>query len=72
MLNEFTRLYEATRGLAAQRDWPGLLRVVVERAQNLLGTACAALYLYEAARQELELVAANGLALSPGQRFHRA
>ncbi|HLE28568.1 MAG TPA: GAF domain-containing protein [Anaerolineales bacterium] len=69
MLNEFTRLYEATRGLAAQRDWPGLLRVVVERAQNLLGTACAALYLYEAARQELELVAANGLALSPGQRL---
>ena len=69
MQDELTRLHEATRDLAAQRDWPDLLQVIVERARNLLGTNGAALYLYEAAPHELELAAAQGLALSPGQRW---
>jgi len=67
--NELARLQEATRDLAAQRDWPDLLQVIVERARKLLDTDRAALYLYDAAPHELELAAAQGLALAPGQRW---
>ncbi|MBI5648897.1 MAG: GAF domain-containing protein [Chloroflexi bacterium] len=55
---EFAVLYDITRDLATERDLPKLLQTVVARAATLLETSGGGIYLYDAARDDLELASA--------------
>jgi PAS domain S-box-containing protein len=52
---EFSALYDLTRDLATERDLPKLLQTIVARATTLLQTSDGSIYLYHAARDNLEL-----------------
>ena len=67
--NEFAVLYEITRDLAAQQDLPALLRIIAERAATLLSVPYGSVYLYNAARQDLELVVSKDPAFPIGARL---
>jgi HD-GYP domain-containing protein (c-di-GMP phosphodiesterase class II)/C4-dicarboxylate-specific signal transduction histidine kinase len=67
--DEFAALFETTRDLAAQPDLADILQVIAARAATLLGAPYGAVYLYDAARQELELVVSRDPALPLGTRL---
>ncbi|MBI2841588.1 MAG: GAF domain-containing protein [Acidobacteria bacterium] len=58
--NEFSALYETMLDLAAQRDVPLLLQAIIDRASSLLHTQSGAIYLYDQARDDLELAVTKG------------
>ncbi len=53
---EFSSLYETMHDLAGVQDLETLLHTIVERAIKLLRGASGGMYLYDEARQELEVV----------------
>lgn len=67
---EFVALYETARDLAAQHDLPTLLNTVAERARALLYAPGGGIYLYDAARGDLELVVVVGAPVPVGTRLH--
>ncbi len=67
--NEFAVLYETALGLTQQRDLPLLLDMIVERAEILLNVTGGMMYLYDPARNDLELTVADGISLPIG--LHR-
>ncbi len=64
-VEEQAALYATTRDLAAQHELPELLRTIVERAKTLLGVSGGGVYLYDAARGELELTIVEGMSNAP-------
>jgi PAS domain S-box-containing protein len=71
---EFAALYEITRDLTAHQELETLLQTVMERASALIGASGGGIYLFDAAREELELVVtegehtpARGSTLRPGE-----
>jgi PAS domain S-box-containing protein len=67
--DQFAALYQTSRDLAEQQSLQTLLETIVERAMRLLGAPGGALWFYDAARQELEIVVSRGTALSLGTRI---
>jgi len=67
--DELAALYEIARDLAAQRDLPVLLRRIVNHVVRLLAAPDAIIYLYDAAREEFELAAAQVEMQPLGTRF---
>ena len=67
--DEFAVLYETARDLATQYNLPTLLNTIVERACQLLHTPSGGIYLYDEARDDLELVLAVGTTVSMGTRL---
>ncbi|MBM3129454.1 MAG: GAF domain-containing protein [Chloroflexi bacterium] len=67
--NEFAALYETTRDLATQQNLPTLLRSIVERAATLLAAPGGSIYLYDAARGDLEVMLSTDTALPVGTRL---
>ena len=67
--DEFAALYETARDLATAQDLSMVLQTIVERATALLGTDSGSIFLYDAARQDLEVVVARGPEFPPGTRF---
>ena len=67
--NEFGSLYELARDLATQRDLPGLLQTIIDRAIKLLGAPCGFIYLYDASKNDLELAIEQGSVASVGTRL---
>lgn len=57
--NEFQLLYESTRELTQQRSLSSVLQTIVERTRQLFETAATRLWLYDAARKDVEMVAAS-------------
>ena len=66
---EFAALYETARDLATVRELQPILQTIVERAAALLDAASGSVFLYNAARQDLEIAVAKGMELSIGTRF---
>ncbi|MGB2772229.1 MAG: GAF domain-containing protein, partial [Anaerolineae bacterium] len=66
---EFAALYEVGRETTAQTDLPRLLETITQQSARLLKSSDATIYLYDAAKDELELAAANAYALPRGSRF---
>ena len=66
--NEFGALYETARDLATAQELAALLQTIVDRAAGLLHVATAAMHLYDASQDELELVVAHGLPSVLGTR----
>ncbi len=66
---EITSLYEITRDLTAQRDLNALLHTIVERARALLRATGGGIYLYDAERNDLEMVVSVGLTVPAGSRL---
>ena len=66
---EFAALYEVGRETTAQTDLPRLLETITQQSARLLKASDATIYLYDAAKDELELAAANVYALPRGSRF---
>jgi PAS domain S-box-containing protein len=67
--DEFAALYETARDLAVQHDLQSLLHTIVERARALLHAIGGGLYLYDAARSDLEMVLAVGFPVPTGTRL---
>ncbi len=67
--SQFGALYEIARDLAAQRDVLTLLQTIVDRAIGLLHARCGFIYLYDSARQDLELVVEKGFDFPIGLRL---
>jgi putative nucleotidyltransferase with HDIG domain len=67
--DEFAALYDLTYDLTSQRDLPSLLDAVLERAIKLFGVSGGFLYLYDAARGDLELAVAKGVPIATGMRL---
>jgi PAS domain S-box-containing protein len=63
------QLYEAARDLALERDVPSLLMSIVEQAKSLLAAPSGFIYLYDRARQDLELTIENDLRIPIGTRL---
>ncbi len=57
--DEFAALYDIARDLIAAPDLPVLLQTIVHHAARLLAASDAVIYLYDPARAELELAAAQ-------------
>ncbi len=66
--HEFAALYETTRDLATQRDVSTLLATILNRTTELLKTPGSTIRLYDAKRDELELVVAKQVPLPIGTR----
>ena len=66
---EFAALYEVGRETTAQTDLPRLLETITQQTARFLKSTDATIYLYDAAKDELELAAANVYALPRGSRF---
>ena len=66
---EITALYETTRDLTAQRDLTALLSTIVERARTLLRAPGGGIYLYDEARNDLEMAVSVGVAVPVGVRL---
>ncbi|MGC8782748.1 MAG: GAF domain-containing protein, partial [Anaerolineae bacterium] len=58
--DEFEAVYNVALSLAGTLDLPALLHAIVEQVRHLLRAASAWIYLYDAARGDLELTAASG------------
>lgn len=67
--DEFSALYETIRDLSTQREIESLMRIIVERAAHLLGSAGCCIYLYDHERNELELMVAHGYQGWVGERL---
>ncbi len=67
--NEFAALYDISRDLAGAWDLSALLQTIVERAARLLAAPGGGIYLYDAARGDLQLVVTQGLPIAPGVRL---
>ncbi len=66
---EFSVLYETANDLALERDLPRLLQAIVERARQLLNATSSSIFLYNPARNDLELVVEKNLGLQAGTRM---
>jgi PAS domain S-box-containing protein len=67
--DEFAALYETAQELATPRDLPALLQTITEHATKLLNiSGGGGLWLYDAARGELECVVSTHPAISVGFR----
>ena len=64
--DEFAALYDITHDLAVQQDLPTLLRTIVDRATTLLSAPAGGIYLYDAARRDLSMVAPKGTGFTVG------
>ncbi len=66
--SEFEGLYDTARDLSTQTETARLLQTIVDRARALLNAPAGAVYLYDAANEELELAISAGaeLRLAPG------
>ena len=67
--NEFTALYATTSKLTAKWDLPGLLGTVLIQAIELLKATSGGIYLYNAARGDLEVAVTRGDIMRPGTRL---
>ncbi len=67
--DEFAGLYDTAQALSALGNLPDLLQKIITRAMALLNVPSGTLYLYDAARAELELVFAKGLSMPIGTRL---
>jgi PAS domain S-box-containing protein len=67
--NELAALYETTRDLTTQQDLPTLLRSIVERAAGLVAAPGGAIYLYDAARGDLQVTLATDPIVPIGTRI---
>lgn len=67
--NEFATLYETARDLATQHDLPTLLQTIVARAARLLNAPSGAIFLYDTARQQVELAYGYNFPLERGLRL---
>ncbi len=67
--NEFASLYETSRDLATKKDLYSLLEAIVVQTTQLLNSSGGGIYLYEAARRELEIVVSRGTTMRPGTRL---
>jgi PAS domain S-box-containing protein/putative nucleotidyltransferase with HDIG domain len=67
--DELAALYETTRDLASQQDLLPLLHTITERACALLHAPGGGIYLYDAARNDLEMVIAIGVSVPLGARL---
>lgn len=61
--SEFAVLYQMAGDLATQRDLPGLLTLLVERAAVLLQAPGGAIFQYDPAHAELDLAVVHGVRL---------
>jgi PAS domain S-box-containing protein/putative nucleotidyltransferase with HDIG domain len=62
---EFAMLYDTTSELSAHHELPVLLQTVVERAVALLHAPGGGIYLYDATRDDVELVVVTGTPTPP-------
>lgn len=67
--NEFSVLYDIALDLTNQHDINSLLPIILEHAMELLNAPSASLYLYDAARDELEMCLSSGLDITSGVRM---
>ncbi len=67
--DEFAALHETTRDLSAQQDLPTLLSTLVERAIRLLVASDGGMYIYDAARGDLEVRVATDSSTPVGTRL---
>lgn len=67
--DELAALYETLRELAEQRDLLPLLHTIVERARGLLNAPSGGVYLYDPARDDLELIVTINPMVSSGMRM---
>jgi PAS domain S-box-containing protein len=65
---EFAALYETSRDLAIQHDLPAFLQTIVERAMNLLSVDGGTMFLFDTARQDLEIVVSVNMPAPVGWR----
>lgn len=66
---EFESLYETSRRISTEVDLTALLQMIVSSATEMLGASAGGLYLYDAASQEVEVVASTALAIPLGTRL---
>lgn len=66
---ELAALYKITHDLATRQHLPDVLNLIVERASGLLEVSSSGLYLYDAHRNDLELLVAHGLSTPLGDRM---
>lgn len=69
--DQFAALYDTARAATAHLDLSALLEAVLDRAMNLLHVPAAGIYLYDAARNDLELTVARGMPAPVGTRLKR-
>lgn len=69
--DQFAALYETAQAVSAELDLPALLDAVLDRAMTLMQVPIAGFYLYEASRDDLELVASRGMPTPVGTRLQR-
>ena len=67
--NQFSALYDVAHDLATQRDVPGLLQTIVDRAMALLSAPCGFIYSYDPRRNDLELAVEKGFDTPIGTRL---
>ncbi len=67
--SEFSVLYETANDLALERDLPRLLQTIIGRATQLLNASGGSIFLYDPARNDLELAVEKNLALENGGRI---
>ncbi len=60
-IQELSFLHEITQLASSTRDWDEMLRIVIDRTTDAMGTDVASLYLLEKREGVLRLVATNGL-----------
>ncbi|MGE5073324.1 MAG: GAF domain-containing protein [Anaerolineae bacterium] len=68
-VSESLTLYEFTRDLTAQSDLSALLKTLAERVASLLNVPGGGVYLYDAARQQLEIVTGTDATLPIGSKL---
>jgi diguanylate cyclase (GGDEF)-like protein/PAS domain S-box-containing protein len=66
---EFAALYDTSRDLSLQQDLPMLLQTIAQRAKILLAASSGIIYLFDAARSDLEVVVATDSSVPPGTRL---
>ena len=66
---EMVALQATVLDLAVQQDLFSLLHTIIERSMTLLKAPSGFIYLYQAATDDLELVAELGYLLTPGVRL---
>jgi PAS domain S-box-containing protein len=67
--DEFASLYETAKEMTSQPSLSALLETITDRTSRLLHAGDAVIYLYDAARNDLELAAANVYGQPRGTRF---
>ncbi len=67
---EFDALYAMARDFTTIQDLPTLLQKIIERATLLFGVQSGGIYLYDAARGELEMAFSKAVPIPLGSRLH--